>query len=232
LRRAIDSIDGERLTLGQLVDALGRSGQGLVLLLLALPAFIPVPALPTGLVFGTALTLVAMQMIGGREALTLPDFLRQRALPRKAVVSTIERLERFMSKLDGVLRPRLLALTDRTATIVVAALIFILGLTLVLPIPFGNQGPAFAIVIFAFGLLERDGLAILVGVIFAFIGVERRTGDLRRGAHRMAVGDAARLNLFVVADDGAARHGIADAQRLGVHQHKCHAADFCAPVDP
>ena len=35
LRRAIDSIDGERLTLGQLVDALGRSGQGLVLLLLA-----------------------------------------------------------------------------------------------------------------------------------------------------------------------------------------------------
>jgi hypothetical protein len=78
LRRAIDSIDGERLTLGQLVDALGRSGQGLVLLLLALPAFIPVPALPTGLVFGTALTLVAMQMIGGREALTLPDFLRQR----------------------------------------------------------------------------------------------------------------------------------------------------------
>ena len=171
LRRAIDSIDGERLTLGQLVDALGRSGQGLVLLLLALPAFIPVPALPTGLVFGTALTLVAMQMIGGREALTLPGFLRERTLPRKAVVSTIERLERFMSKLDGVLRPRLLALTDRTATIVVAALIFILGLTLVLPIPFGNQGPAFAIVIFAFGLLERDGLAILVGVIFAFIGV-------------------------------------------------------------
>lgn len=171
LRRAIDSIDGERLTLGQLVDALGRSGQGLVLLLLALPAFIPVPALPTGLVFGTALALVAMQMIGGREALTLPGFLRQRALPRTAVVSTIERLERFMTRLDGVLRPRLPALTERSATIGIAALIFILALTLALPIPFGNQGPAFAIVIFAFGLLERDGLAILVGVIFACIGV-------------------------------------------------------------
>ena len=171
LRRAIDSIDGDRLTLGQLVDALGRSGQGLVLLLLALPAFIPVPALPTGLIFGTALTLVAIQMMGGREALTLPAFLRQLSLPRTAVVSTIERLERYMSKLDGVLRPRLPGLTDRTATIVVAALILILGLTLVLPIPFGNQGPAFAIVIFAFGLLERDGVAILVGIVFAFIGV-------------------------------------------------------------
>lgn len=171
LRRAIDSIDGDLLTLGQLVDSLGRSGQGLVLLLLALPTFIPIPALPTGLVFGTALALVSLQMFGGREALTLPDFLRRRALPRRAVVFTIERLERYMTKFDGVLRPRMLRLTERGATMGVAVMIFILALALALPIPFGNQAPAFAIVIFAFGLLERDGIAILVGVVFAFIGV-------------------------------------------------------------
>jgi hypothetical protein len=182
LRGAIAAIEGERLTLGQLVDALGRSGQGLVLLLLALPAFIPVPALPTGFVFGTALSIVALQMAAGRQSLALPDFLRRRSLPRKAVESTVERLDGFMSRLDGVLRPRLLALTDRMATVIVAILIFILGVTLVLPIPFGNQGPAFAIVVFAFGLLERDGLAIIAGVFFAIIGVAWNVGLILFGA--------------------------------------------------
>jgi hypothetical protein len=182
LRRAIETIEGDRLTLGELVDALGRSGQGLVLLLLALPAFIPVPALPTGFVFGTALALVAVQMMAGRQSLALPNVLRRQSLPRKAVLSTVARLDGFMSRLDGVLRPRLLALTDRAATAIVALLIFILGVTLVLPIPFGNQGPAFAIVIFAFGLLERDGVAILVGFVFACIGVAWNVGLVLFGA--------------------------------------------------
>jgi len=182
LRSAIDAMDGDKLTLGELVDALGRSGQGLVLLLLALPAFIPVPALPTGFVFGTALSLVALQMMAGRESLALPGVLRRQSLPRQAVISTVERLDGFMTRLDGVLRPRLLSLTDRAATIIVALLIFILGVMLVLPIPFGNQGPAFAIVIFAFGLLERDGVAILAGVVFAIIGVAWNVGLVLFGA--------------------------------------------------
>jgi hypothetical protein len=39
----------------------------------------------------------------------------------------------------------------------------LLAVILFLPIPFGNIPPAFAIAAFALGILERDGLATLVG---------------------------------------------------------------------
>ncbi len=171
LRRAIEAISADTPTLGHLVDSLGRTGHGLMLLLLALPAFIPVPALPTGLIFGVALSLVAIQMIAGREALTLPEWLRKRALPRSALVKTLEKLDAIMGRLQGLLRPRLPALTQRAATIIVAALVLLMGMTLLLPIPFGNQGPAFAVVVFAFGLLEKDGIAILAGMALSAVGI-------------------------------------------------------------
>jgi hypothetical protein len=45
-----------------------------------------------------------------------------------------------------------------------------MGITLLLPVPFGNQGPAFAVVVFAFGIMEKDGLAIIAGTVLAAIG--------------------------------------------------------------
>jgi hypothetical protein len=39
----------------------------------------------------------------------------------------------------------------------------VLSLVLILPIPFGNVGPAIAVCVLALALLERDGLATLAG---------------------------------------------------------------------
>lgn len=45
-----------------------------------------------------------------------------------------------------------------------------MGITLLLPAPFGNHGPAFAVVVFAFGIREKDGLAIIAGAVPAAMG--------------------------------------------------------------
>lgn len=170
LRRAVEALAEEQPTLGQLVDALGRSGHALVLLLLALPAFIPIPGLPVGLVFGTALSIVSLQLLRGGEALWLPHWLRRQNLPRRALLATVLRLDDWMARIERLLRPRLPALTEGSGVALVAALVFVMGLTIILPIPTGNQGPAFAVVVFAFGLLERDGVAILAGVALSIVG--------------------------------------------------------------
>lgn len=171
LRRLIVATETiERPTVGEMVDVLGRSGHGLVLILLAVPSFIPVPGLPTGLVFGVALMLVAVQMIRGQETVALPDWIRKQALPRSALVKTIETMDSWMSRLERLLRPRLHALTQGAALSIVGLLILIMGITLLLPVPFGNQGPAFAVMVFAFGIMEKDGAAIIAGAVLAAIG--------------------------------------------------------------
>jgi hypothetical protein len=45
----------------------------------------------------------------------------------------------------------------------------LLAIILFLPIPFGNNLPALAICLFALALLERDGLAAVVGVVVAIL---------------------------------------------------------------
>ena len=40
-----------------------------------------------------------------------------------------------------------------------------LGVVLVLPIPFGNVVPAFALIAIAVGLMARDGMAELAGLV-------------------------------------------------------------------
>jgi hypothetical protein len=171
LRRLIAATqEAERPTVGAMVDSLGRSGHGLVLLLLALPSFIPIPGLPTGLVFGVALMIVAVQMIRGQQTVALPGWIRKQPLPRGALIAIVQKLDSWMGGLERLLRPRLHALTEGAAMTIVGLLVLVMGVTLLLPVPFGNQGPAFAVVVFAFGIMEKDGLAIIAGAVLAAIG--------------------------------------------------------------
>ena len=160
----------DRLTVGAMVDSLGRSGHGLILLMLALPSFIPIPGLPTGLVFGVALMLVAVQMIRGQQTVALPGWIRRQTLPCSAMLTIVKKLDTWMQSLERLLRPRLHALTEGAAIAIVGLLVLVMGATLLLPVPFGNQGPAFAVVVFAFGIMEKDGLAIIAGAVLAAIG--------------------------------------------------------------
>ena len=171
LRRLIEVGETmDRLTLGQMLETLGRSGHGLVLLVLALPSFIPIPGLPTGLIFGTALILVASQIMRGHEQLSLPRWLARWSLPSHALLSVVRRLDGWMERLERLLRPRLTALTEGLAMTIVAGLVIVMGVTLLLPIPTGNTGPAVAVVVFAFGIMERDGVAIIAGVLLSVLG--------------------------------------------------------------
>ena len=74
-------------------------------------------------------------------------------------------------RLERGLRPRWPALTGPAAEPMLGAVIVILGIVLALPIPFGNQPPAFAITLIALGLLEHDGAFVAAGVVAALISV-------------------------------------------------------------
>jgi hypothetical protein len=87
------------------------------------------------------------------------------------VFSFSEKLLRFFEKL---LRPRLTFLTDTPLLVQLHAVLMLLAalaLLLPLPIPFSNSFPAWAILLMAAGLLERDGLFILAAYVVFTGGV-------------------------------------------------------------
>ncbi len=154
----------ERVTLGALFERLGPEGLGLALLLLALATLIPVPG-PVGMTFGTLIALVALQVMGGARALWLPSFLHRRALPGTMLRGVIARALPWLARAERWLEEeRLSALAGQRARMVLAVPLFLLGVAITLPIPFGNVAPALALIAFALGFMGRDGAVTLLAL--------------------------------------------------------------------
>ena len=165
------SLKDPNLRIGAVVDGLGTEGLGLALLVLSIPALVPSPG-PFGMVFGSLVAVLALQILFGAERLWLPVRLRYRAAPRNALRATIGRALPWIGRIETVLKEeRLPALTGRQARIAFAVPILLMAITIALPIPLGNFAPAVALIIMGLGFMTRDGLAVLVGLIAAGIAL-------------------------------------------------------------
>ncbi|KRE90795.1 hypothetical protein ASG87_01275 [Frateuria sp. Soil773] len=165
LAAALDRHDGDRIALGDLMEPLRRRAFGFLLLLLAVPNFIPVP-LGIGGVMGVLVIALGLQMLAGLEHPWLPRWLARRTLSRTALRRFLARIAPVTRRLERICRPRLERLTMRPLTIASGLVMILLGLLLALPIPFTNYLFGAMLLAFAFALIERDG-ALLVLVWLA-----------------------------------------------------------------
>ena len=83
----------------------------------------------------------------------------------------IERVSPLVARAERLLQPRLMWLTDPAVERGVGAVALVLASILVLPVPFGNMLPAFTICILALGVLERDGVWIIGGLVLAVLSI-------------------------------------------------------------
>lgn len=162
----------DRPAVGALLERLGQGGTGVVLLVLSLPAIVPTPGLPVGMVFGTALVLVALQMMVGRDPVVLPGSIRRATLPRPLVSAAAGWLAARLRPLEALLAERLAVLTGPAGRRVAGLCVLLMGVAIMLPIPFGNLAPALAVVATAVALIVRDGLlmALAYGAVAAAAG--------------------------------------------------------------
>lgn len=155
---------GERIALGDLVRILGDRAFGALVLLLAIPNVLPVPGLST--VTGLPIVFVAAQMAAGRRQPWLPRRLAAASMEREGFLHVLRRAHPHMEWIERrLLRERLPALTSPAAERLIGAAMMLLAGVLALPIVFGNQPPAFALALLALGLIEKDGVFIVAGLL-------------------------------------------------------------------
>lgn len=73
------------------------------------------------------------------------------------------RLLPMLERIEQLSRPRLFFLFGPVGDRLIGLVCTLLALVLILPIPFGNLLPAFAIGTLALGLFQRDGVIALIG---------------------------------------------------------------------
>ena len=155
----------ERISVGDLLVALGDRATAALLFIFAFPNVLP--TLPgTSTVLGAPLIFLAAQLALGR-APWLPAFVAKRSMSRADFSSLVTRVVPWLLRAESLLRPRLGALARPPIEHLIGLLALLLAVVLVLPIPLGNVLPALAISLLALGVLERDGVWVLAGLAVA-----------------------------------------------------------------
>ncbi|MDP3801564.1 exopolysaccharide biosynthesis protein [Brevundimonas sp.] len=152
----------EKLCLGEVVEAFGDRAFGPVMFFFALINLLPWPPGGTTLT-GAPLLLLSMELAWGRDTLWIPRWAERVSINRSAFRKLSGRLARPVRWSERLSRPRLYFLTGGFGQGLIGLACLFLSAVLVLPIFGGNLIPAVAIAFFSLGVIQRDGLAVLLG---------------------------------------------------------------------
>ena len=72
---------------------------------------------------------------------------------------------RGLRRMEQLTKPRMAPLTGEIADTIIGLLCVLLSIVMALPIPLGDALPGVALVLFALGMMQRDGVAIILGAL-------------------------------------------------------------------
>ena len=153
----------ERVSVGDLLSALGDRALGALMFVFAVPNVVPTPP-GTSSVLGVPLVFLAAQVAFGLKP-WLPGIISRRSMSREDFHLLISRIAPWLERAEKLLKPRASVLALPPMEFMVGLICLALALVLFLLIPLGNRLPAAAISLMALGLLERDGVWILAGFL-------------------------------------------------------------------
>ncbi len=166
----LDGKAGQDVALGELVAGMGARGFGFCLIVFGLMAAISLPGV--GSLMGAPLILFAAQMIWGLKQPWVPQFLARRTISADAAKRTLQKGERWLSKLEIFAKPRASWLTAEPFQRLAGIFCLLLAGVILMPGPFTNNPPGIAITLIGFALAERDGMLMLIALavsVLAFI---------------------------------------------------------------
>ncbi len=166
-KMAIDSLPPEGVTLAEIRDLVGQDGLMLLTAFLTTIFMVPISIPGVSTVFGSAILLIGFSRLFGRN-LWLPSSIEKRTISTDGLRAGLSRGLIWFHRLERVSRPhRLYWLASGGVTDTLNSCALILGAILLMApfglIPLSNTLPALALLFLSIGLLQRDGVCILLG---------------------------------------------------------------------
>lgn len=174
LRHLLHVAGGQPMRIGEMVDNLRGRGLQVMVVLLCLPFLSPVTLPGVSIPFGLAIALCGLRIAFGRKP-WLPKAILRRTVPYGVLEKMVRAGCAIYGKLEKIVRPRLSVLLAGPGMVqTIGAAIALAGVLLSLPIPppfiLTNTIPGFAIIFLSLGLMERDGVMIVIGYALSLVG--------------------------------------------------------------
>lgn len=161
--------DADEIAIAEVVAKLGDRSFGWLLLFFAVFSLIPMPG--GGMFTAIPLFWVLGQMALGYPQIRLPEFVTRRRVNRRSWQRLVMRMTPVIRPIERMLEPRMEHLFVRRNERLLGAFQCLTAFALFLPVPLSGFIPAAALVITGLGLVERDGVVVLIGVALGFVSI-------------------------------------------------------------
>lgn len=163
-------VQGDRVTLADLEDLLQGRGFAMLILVLCLPFIQPIPFPGLSVPLGLAVALLGARLCVGKTG-RLPKFLSRREFDPAKLRKVVGFARKGFSRVDRLFKRRLGVFIRPPLGRLMGVTCIASGLALSLPLPpvilLSNTIPAVSVILVCLGLLERDGLLVLLGHVIA-----------------------------------------------------------------
>ncbi len=170
IKDVVDRTSSDRILVRDLVEAMESIGFGLVIMIFSFGIIIPLPP-PFPSIIALPLVIFAVQMMLGYSSPKLPKRFSNLTVKRSVVAMLVQKSSPYIRKVERILRPRMSFMITPNAERVVGFFMLLFASFIVMPMPLSNFIPGFGILITSFGMLGKDGLVVLCGIIIGLIGM-------------------------------------------------------------
>lgn len=169
LSRVRSAGEGEKISVGEILRAVGDGSFATALLVVSLVMVTPLSGIPTLPTIGALIiALIVVQWLVGRSHLWLPDWVMRRRIERARFDRGLSWLDKPAAFLDRHTQPRLTLLSHRPFRWLPQ--LAILGIVATWPflelLPFFTTICAVGVALLAFGLMTFDGVWVLAGYVW------------------------------------------------------------------
>lgn len=161
----------DKITLFELKTAIHERGFGIFMLIFSLPPFIPVPVPGYTTIFAIPLILFSVQLFIGLDSPWMPKWLEKKSIKRSALVFIVEKTSPILRKIEKIMQSRMSFIFCKPGEKFLALIIFFCSVSIAMPLPFTHFFPSAGIAFISLGIISKDGLISLLGVVISLVGL-------------------------------------------------------------
>ena len=161
----------EKVRISAILEAFHERGFGILLFLFSLPAALPVPMPGLNSLIAIPLIILTWQQMIGRHTVWMPQKVLNATIERDFLVKIVEGSLPYVKKLEHFIRPRLGWMTQGRFSLLIGLAGLIMAVSGAAPLLLVNTVPAVGITLMAVGVMMRDGLVVLIGMIGGLLWV-------------------------------------------------------------
>ncbi len=153
---------------------INHGGFALMMLVFSLPILVPLPP-PLPSFISLPLLIFSFQMMIGLDAPKIPNFMGNKKIKRKLLAKIIEESVFQLRKSERFIKSRWSFIFGIIHERIIGFLSFIFALSILVPLPLTNLLPGISILIISLGLLSKDGLLLILGLVIGILGISMTT---------------------------------------------------------